>query len=159
MVLTYREEYPQVMGSRPRDLGFKVSLIQEWLDGQVDALRPHALSSSEELFVLYGHCTEKTSVAGGGGMWRRIFSSLGMDLEERVTGCCGMCGVYGHEARHQSESKALFDMSWRPRLRNENPGSQVMATGFSCRSQIHRIDGTVVEHPASTILRALEGAS
>ena len=69
-----------------------------------------------------------------------------------VTGCCGMCGAYGHEAEHYAESRGVFEMSWGKRLPQDPSGrEQVVAVGHSCRSQVKRFAGFVPRHPVEAL--------
>ena len=67
-----------------------------------------------------------------------------------------MCGVYGHEARHLEESEGLFRMSWALRLAEEKTPENVLATGYSCRSQTKRIMGETVIHPVVALARLMK---
>ena len=75
-----------------------------------------------------------------------------MALAPVATGCCGMCGAYGHEAEHYAESRGVFEMSWGKQLGKE-PGAreQVLAVGHSCRSQVKRFAGFVPQHPIEAL--------
>ena len=65
-----------------------------------------------------------------------------------------MAGTYGHEKIHLDDSKALYKMSWQPKV-TALAQSQVLATGYSCRSQIARMDGFKSKHPVEIIASAL----
>jgi Fe-S oxidoreductase len=157
VALTYREEYRQVLEVSAEEQGFEVLLLQEWLAKRLVDLGTHEVGGEQTPFVLYGHCTEKSSLPGSGALWRQVFSTLGLELEERVVGCCGMCGVYGHEVHHATESAALFGMSWARRMKTESDDLGVLATGYSCRSQVARLTGNKVVHPATALARILRG--
>lgn len=156
--LTYRDEYPHALGG---DLGFEVLLLQEYLGRELPRIRqelgaafPHV--STTEAFRLFGHCTERTAAPRSQKLWQTVFSELGARLELESVGCCGMCGVYGHERIHLDESRGIFDMSWRPHLPAEQAGMErVLCTGHSCRSQVKRFAGAHTKHPAEILVAAL----
>jgi Fe-S oxidoreductase len=86
-----------------------------------------------------------------------VFRAFGLKLEPQATGCCGMCGVFGHEAEHYGESRGVFELSWAARLAKE-PAAQrsVLAPGHSCRSQVKRFAGFVPRHPIEALRDALQ---
>jgi Fe-S oxidoreductase len=89
-------------------------------------------------------------------MWREIFAALGVSLELESTGCCGMCGVFGHEREHLDESRGVFEMSWKKHLPSDkNLRKSVVATGHSCRSQVKRFEGFVPLHPVEALASCL----
>ena len=88
-----------------------------------------------------------------------MFRAFGLELQPQATGCCGMCGVYGHEAAHYAESRGVFELSWAPRLAKEAAAQRsALAAGHSCRSQVKRFAGFVPRHPMEALRDALEAA-
>lgn len=150
VVLTYRDEYPKVLGRKP---GFHVSLLQEWLSEQ--ALPEGKLASAAASFRLLSHCTEQALVNKAPALWGKVFSRLGVSLELVKAGCCGMCGVYGHEARHLDESLGIFDLSWRSKIDPARDRESVLVTGHSCRSQVERTLGFAPRHPVEALAAML----
>ncbi|HXS16082.1 MAG TPA: FAD-linked oxidase C-terminal domain-containing protein, partial [Polyangiaceae bacterium] len=110
--LTYRDEYRHQLD---RALGFKVQLLQEYLSEQL-AARTGPVIERRKTYRLFGHCTERTFEPKSQQLWQTVFSQLGAELKLETTGCCGMCGVFGHEAEHLAESRGIFEMSWKPKL-------------------------------------------
>lgn len=157
VTLTYREEYPEHLGFHA--VRFRVLLIQEWLDSVRDRLREFSGHSTADLDrpspVLFGHCTERTSTPDSEAAWRRVFDAVGLKLESANVGCCGMCGVFGHESAHAQESRAIFGMSWQPKLAALDHRRAPLATGHSCRSQAKRIDAIALRHPIECLLERL----
>ncbi|MGM0576173.1 MAG: D-2-hydroxyglutarate dehydrogenase YdiJ [Myxococcota bacterium] len=156
VVLVFRDELPLALD----DLGeeppaARVHLLQEFLVAHADRLRERAVARPERLKLL-GHCTERTAEAASQDQWREAFAALGLDLEVARAGCCGMSGAYGHEAVHQEESRALFEMGWARHLPEDAEArSRVLATGHSCRHQVDRFRGFTPRHPAEAVLAAL----
>jgi len=158
--LTYRDEYPHALGEAA---GFQVLLLQEYLAREVPRLKeelgaafPRVREDAATSWRLFGHCTERTAAPRSQDLWRRLFSEFGAKLELENVGCCGMCGVYGHEREHLAESKGIFEMSWRPHLPADAAESgQVLCTGHSCRSQLERFANVHAHHPAEVLARAL----
>ncbi|MFC7734599.1 FAD-binding and (Fe-S)-binding domain-containing protein [Roseomonas sp. GCM10028921] len=144
MTLTYRAEY--------RDAGVKIPtvlLLQEWL-AQRQGEIPQAHRQAPYRLLL--HCTERTNVAASPREWRAVFARHGLALEVVAGGCCGMAGTYGHETEHRAMSEHLYGLSWK---RHVAAGGDLLATGYSCRSQVRRLDGVALRHPAQALLAAI----
>ncbi|MDX2051904.1 MAG: FAD-binding and (Fe-S)-binding domain-containing protein [Polyangiaceae bacterium] len=157
VTLTYRDEYPHALGQNSPPFG--VLLLQEYLSSQLpemlSALGDRAPKLSAQ-YRLFGHCTERTAEPKSQSRWAEVFQAFGSALTLEGTGCCGMCGVYGHEAEHVKESRGVFEMSWEPKLpKTAELQSQVLATGHSCRSQVKRFSGFVPRHPVEVLAEAV----
>lgn len=151
MLLCYRDEYQQILGDKRGD--FKVLSIGEWLSA-ADVTAHHNSDAQKEgdTFYLYGHCTEKTALPHSSKQWVDIFEQFGLKLQTIPTGCCGMAGTYGHEAKNLASSKAIYAMSWQQKIA-EHKVENTVVTGFSCRSQVSRIEGTKPKHPIQVLLQ------
>jgi Fe-S oxidoreductase len=66
-----------------------------------------------------------------------------------------MAGAFGFEKDHYDISVQIANLELLPALRQE-PDATVVATGTSCRHQIHDLDGRRVLHPLEVIAEALE---
>ena len=67
-----------------------------------------------------------------------------------------MSGTYGHEARNQETSKVIFQQSWGKHVAapaEEN--GELLATGYSCRSQVKRHSEQTIRHPLQVLLEAV----
>jgi Fe-S oxidoreductase len=73
----------------------------------------------------------------------------------QASGCCGMSGTYGHESRNLAMSKTIFEQSWGRLLDAPADGGELLATGYSCRSQTARLRGQRLRHPIEVLLEAL----
>jgi Fe-S oxidoreductase len=69
-----------------------------------------------------------------------LLKKAGAQAEPLESGCCGLAGNFGFEAGHGKVSRDLAERVLLPRLREAEPGSVVLADGFSCRTQIHELD-------------------
>lgn len=155
LALCYRDEYKQVLGdSRGK---FEVNLAHEWLISIIDQqnLSPMVAKKNTDIaYKLFAHCTEKTALAGSEGQWQKIFQHFGLALSSVSVGCCGMAGTYGHEKVNLENSKTLYHMSWQDKVANLTT-EQILVTGYSCRSQIKRLDNKVTLHPVQALLNAV----
>jgi len=154
LVLCYRDEYKQALADKRGD--FSVQLIQEWLlnDKVQTNLSKLVKRNDAQPYYLFAHCTEKTNKPTAEQEWQRVFNGFGLALETVATGCCGMAGSYGHDAKNVAASKSIYTHSWKHALAQRDP-SRCLATGYSCRSQVKRIDEVRLNHPVKALLGAL----
>ncbi|GAB6855710.1 D-2-hydroxyglutarate dehydrogenase YdiJ [Asaia astilbis] len=152
MTLIYRQEYQKVSGL---EVSGKVLLPQEFLlDALAQQEKPADIPDMQHVFL--GHCTEKTALAGSGTDWQTLFHRVGLTLHLEKTGCCGMSGTFGHEARNADTSRTIFEQSWGAHL--DRPGEKrFLASGYSCRSQVKRFRGEGLDHPLVVLLERLRG--
>ncbi|MFM5427432.1 FAD-binding and (Fe-S)-binding domain-containing protein [Aeromonas veronii] len=157
MVLCYRDEYAKALGSARGD--FQVLLPQEWLlslpADQLPASANKAKSEEGgEPWYLFAHCTEKTAKPSTHGDWSTLFGRFGASLQPVSVGCCGMAGTYGHDVKQVEKSKGIYGLSWADPLARL-PKARCLATGYSCRSQVKRMEGEKLKHPLQALLELL----
>ncbi|MCU6683969.1 FAD-binding oxidoreductase [Leclercia sp. H6W5] len=150
LVLCYRDEYKQTLGDKRGE--FHVMLVHEWLPTIVDAQTPQ--ETSGESWYLFGHCTEVTALPGAPAQWATIFARFGAKLESVSVGCCGMAGTYGHEVVNHKNSLGIYELSWHQAMQRL-PRNRCLATGYSCRSQVKRVEGSGVRHPLQALLEIM----
>lgn len=152
MTLTYRQEYAKVpeMGIPPQ-----VLLPQEWLQRAL----PAAAKQEGSSYRLLPHCTEKTNAPDSSQQWEELFKRRGLQLQVQPTGCCGMSGTYGHEARNVPTSKVIFEQSWATHVDAPLSQGEALATGYSCRSQTKRFAGRQLRHPLQVLLDDVRGSA
>ncbi|MBD8622057.1 D-2-hydroxyglutarate dehydrogenase YdiJ [Pseudomonas sp. CFBP 13727] len=146
MTLVYRHEYAKTLG---QDNAPTVLLPQEWL---AQVLPQTEQPGTAGVYQLLPHCTEKTNEPGSITHWQQVFSRLGATLQVLASGCCGMSGTYGHEARNVATSKVIYGQSWQPLLARYHDAGNLLADGYSCRSQVKREEGHTVRHPLQALL-------
>ncbi|MCS3602787.1 FAD/FMN-containing dehydrogenase/Fe-S oxidoreductase [Buttiauxella sp. BIGb0471] len=150
LVLCYRDEYKQTLGE---DRGaFHVQLVHEWLPGVL--ANREAAAVGGESWYLFGHCTEVTALPTAPNQWSAIFARLGAKLENVSVGCCGMAGTYGHEVKNHANSLGIYELSWHQAMQRL-PRQRCLATGYSCRSQVKRVEGNGVRHPLQALLEIM----
>lgn len=152
MTLTYRQEYAYAL---PKAELPRVMLIQEWLGKQLGVLAQAGAGLPAATFRLLPHCTEKTSAAPSIRDWQAVFAALGQKLEILEVGCCGMSGTYGHESANYQTSRRIYELSWREPVKDANNQGKLVATGYSCRSQVKRFDQQRLPHPLQALLAQL----
>ncbi|MGX2974052.1 D-2-hydroxyglutarate dehydrogenase YdiJ [Ursidibacter arcticus] len=156
LTLIYREEYRDILKEECGE--FKVQLAHEWLLSQLKQGHLHTCQKSVETdrlqWHLFSHCTESTALPNSTKEWQQIFAHFGERLVGENTGCCGMAGTFGHETKHISMSKAIYAQSWQKKL-NGKDLDRCLATGYSCRSQVKRMEHRVLKHPVQALLSIL----
>ncbi|BDC81971.1 FAD-binding oxidoreductase [Aeromonas hydrophila] len=153
LVLCYRDEYVKALGPARGD--FQVLLPQEWLLSlPAEALPVQEGDAGAEPWYLFAHCTEKTTKPSTHGDWSTLFRRFGASLQPVSVGCCGMAGTYGHDAKQVENSKGIYGLSWAEPLARL-PQARCLATGYSCRSQVKRMEGEKLKHPLQALLELL----
>ena len=109
-------------------------------------------------YILLPHCTEQAVCPGEASLWRKIYAKIGLELEVKSLGCCGMAGTYGYQKQHQQNSQKLFAMHWQQSIideSRENCNIKVLATGFSCRAQVQKQITKKIPHPIEILAEEL----
>jgi len=96
--------------------------------------------------LLHDHCHAK-ALGFAAATQRALGEVAGLEIEAPDAGCCGMSGVFGYEAGHYELSVAMGEHVLLPAVRAASPGTVVLATGTSCRSQIRDLSGRTPLHP------------
>ncbi|MGE0297338.1 FAD-binding and (Fe-S)-binding domain-containing protein [Pseudonocardia sp.] len=133
-------------------------------DPLVPVLRTHVRTFAE---VLAGHLDELPSRPGqraivqihchqhadlGSEADRAVMTALGVE-PEFVEGCCGLAGNFGFE--HYDVSLACAEHALLPAVRSAGPDTEVVADGFSCRTQLRQAGTREPVHLATIAARAL----
>lgn len=151
MTLTYQGEYKKYVGSHEAP---SVHLLQDWIIKQIPkASIPHTPARS---FKLLPHCTESSNAAASVKNWQKVFNAFGHSLEILNVGCCGMSGTFGHESKNKETSQKLYKMSWQKPVKQYYESDELIATGFSCRSQVKREEAKHLLHPVQALLKSID---
>lgn len=153
MTLVFRQEYHKRFTEELPEHRYQVMLVQEWLKQRLDEFELPKLSTTQSMYYLAGHCTERTQEPKSNQMWKDIFQVFGLELESLTLGCCGMAGTYGHETEHLNQSKMIYQQSWQSKV--ELHHQWILATGYSCRTQVKRLEKTQLRHPIQVLLEKL----
>ncbi|WP_168732407.1 D-2-hydroxyglutarate dehydrogenase YdiJ [Morganella morganii] len=149
LVLCYRDEYKTVLP--PEKQQFRVMLVHEFLTEYADLLPVKDISEDTPPWYLFSHCTEATTLPDSVKIWQNLFRRFGATLQSVSTGCCGMAGTYGHEMPNLARSKGIYQLSWAQPYQSL-PSERCLTTGYSCRSQVKRMEGKVMLHPLQALL-------
>ncbi len=139
VALLHEHEYLAVDPNYPTSVRHLVDVLHDNLD------RLTSRGSQGEPVSLLGHCTERTTRPQSLTKWAEVLEAAGYSVDTPLLGCCGMAGIFGHEAGNQEMSKTLFHMGWSDAVTKSD--SMPVATGYSCRSQSARLVGHAPQHP------------
>jgi Fe-S oxidoreductase len=107
--------------------------------------------------LLHGHCHGRAT--GGFEPEQKLLEKLGATVDAPETGCCGMAGAWGYEDAHFEVSRACAERVLLPAVRDAAPQTLLVASGFSCRSQIEQLgSGRRAVHIAE-VLRSVAAPS
>ena len=163
-ILSFRDEYPDIVPSEMRDTAKKLAknclLFDEFIMREVEAghISSDAFKTVEAEIYLHGHCHQK-SLIGVGKCVEMLKLIPGLNVNVIPGGCCGMAGSFGYEKEHYEISKAIGEMVLFPSVRRATEDKQkqviVAAPGTSCRQHIFDGTGINVLHPISILYDAL----
>ena len=159
-ILTFRDEYPDLVSDawlvKAQDLSKNVLLLEEFIAREADAKRidKKVFKAEKRLLKLHGHCQQKS-------MSSLVAAKKALSLPENFevqlipSGCCGMAGSFGYEKEHYDLSMQIGELVLFPTVRAQGPEVEIVASGTSCRHQIH--DGTQrhAKHTAEILFEAL----
>ncbi|MFM6949141.1 MAG: FAD-binding and (Fe-S)-binding domain-containing protein [Aquirufa sp.] len=159
-LLTFRDEYPDLVSDewveRAKNLASNVFLLEEFIAKELDAKRiqSSAFTTEKKLLKLHGHCQQKS-------MSSLVFAKKALSLPANYevqlipSGCCGMAGSFGYEKEHYDLSMQIGELVLFPTIRAQSAEVEIVASGTSCRHQIH--DGTQrkAKHTAEILFEAL----
>jgi Fe-S oxidoreductase len=130
---------------------FEEHLEREWAAGRA-AL---TLKAGPATIHLHPHCHQRSMglAAPARALLSRVPGAQVADLE---AGCCGMAGSFGYTRDHYDVSRAIGERKLLPAARALDTRSVLVASGTSCRHQVHDLAGVEALHPA-VLLRSLLG--
>jgi FAD/FMN-containing dehydrogenase/Fe-S oxidoreductase len=133
-------------------LASQTSLISEFLAHErADGLVPTGGSA-----LVHVHCHHHAIIKTDAE--RKLLDRLGLDYEILASGCCGMAGAFGFETSKYDLSMRIAEQVLLPRVRAAEPGTLILANGFSCREQIEQATNRQTVHIAELVARSLSAA-
>ncbi len=95
--------------------------------------------------VLHGHCHQKA--LWGDSTSSDLLKKLGGTVSVLDSGCCGMAGSFGYDAKKYELSMKIGELSVFGPVREADENTVICAPGTSCRHQIHDGTGRSAKHP------------
>ncbi|HEY6865480.1 MAG TPA: FAD-linked oxidase C-terminal domain-containing protein [Burkholderiales bacterium] len=135
---------------RAKRLAAQTFLLTEFLEQRVDGWAPRALRRQA---LVHAHCHHKSIL--GTEAEAAVLAKLGLDFTMLDSGCCGMAGSFGFDARKYPVSIAAGERVLLPAVRAAAADTLIVAEGFSCREQIAQCTGRRALHPAEVIAEAI----
>lgn len=159
-ILTFRDEYPDLVSDqwveKAHQLSKNVFLLEEFIAREADAKRilKSSFKQDKRLLKLHGHCQQK-AISSLVAAKKALSLPLNYEVQLIPSGCCGMAGSFGYEKEHYDLSMQIGELILFPSVRNQNEETEIVASGTSCRHQIH--DGTQrhAKHTAEILFEAL----
>ena len=144
-VSVFRDELPNLFPKEKRDV---LTLSELLARDNVE------LPRMQKKAIVQAHCHHKSVMRFDAE--EAILRRLGLDLVHPDSGCCGMAGAFGFEAKHYDLSMKLGERVLLPMVREADADTLIIADGFSCREQIEQGTGRKTVHFAEVIKMALE---
>ncbi|MFI5756192.1 FAD-binding and (Fe-S)-binding domain-containing protein [Streptomyces sp. NPDC051569] len=98
------------------------------------------------------HCHQHAVLDDGAD--RRLRARAGL-TGELSGGCCGLAGNFGFEQGHYEVSVACAEDQLLPSVRAAADGTEILADGFSCRTQLAELGGYRARHLAEVLAEGL----
>ena len=159
-ILTFRDEYPEIVRDSLRDsakqLGGNAIMLDEFISREFDngKISSDQFSDEQLLIKLHGHCQQK-AISSTSFTKKMLSIPSNYRIEEIPSGCCGMAGSFGYEIEHYELSMKIGEMVLFPAVRSAPEDAVIAAPGTSCRSQILEGTGRKALHPAEIMYEAL----
>ncbi|WP_340560573.1 FAD-binding and (Fe-S)-binding domain-containing protein [Streptomyces sp. GSL17-111] len=150
-----RTDLPELLPDDPRAaaLAGLVRTFAETLEEQAPDWRPPHVGRP---VTGQTHCHQHAVL--GDAADRRLRERAGL-TGELAGGCCGLAGNFGFEAGHYDVSVACAEEQLLPAVRRAPADAEVLADGYSCRTQLDQLSGTRSRHLAEVLAEHLPGGS
>ncbi|MFP5069420.1 FAD-binding and (Fe-S)-binding domain-containing protein [Pseudonocardia nantongensis] len=149
-----RSDAAELLPDEPRVklLATQVSTFAELLARHADELSAASEDTGREVLVQV-HCHQHAEL--GSEPDRAVLAALGVSADVLDAGCCGLAGNFGFEDGHYDVSMACAERKLLPELRAAAPSVELLADGYSCRTQVRQAGEREPVHLAQIAARAL----
>jgi Fe-S oxidoreductase len=160
-ILTFRDEYPELVGENLKAEAVKLSksclMFDEFVEREIKAgrIKKEFFTSEKKKIRLHGHCHQK-SLASTAPTKLMLSFPENYEVDEIKSGCCGMAGSFGYEAEHYEVSMKVGELVLFPEVRKTPEEVLIAAPGTSCRHQIKDGTGKRAFHPIEILYEALK---
>ncbi|MER7701045.1 MULTISPECIES: FAD-binding and (Fe-S)-binding domain-containing protein [unclassified Streptomyces] len=151
---TLRTDLPELLPDDPRaaELASSVRTFAQYLEEYAPDWAPPRL---DRPVAGQTHCHQHAVL--GDAAERRLLERMGL-TGELSGGCCGLAGNFGFEKGHWEVSVACAEEQLLPAVRDAAPGTELLADGFSCRTQLDQLAGRRARHLAEVLAEAIGDA-
>ncbi|WP_431771716.1 FAD-binding and (Fe-S)-binding domain-containing protein [Streptomyces cucumeris] len=146
-----RTDLPELLGSDPRAarLAGSVTTFAQALEDHAPDWSPPVV---DRPVVGQTHCHQHAVL--GDGAERRLRERAGL-TGELSGGCCGLAGNFGFEKGHYDISVSCAEEQLMPSVRAAGEDAEVLADGFSCRTQLGHLTDRPSRHLAEVLAEHL----
>ncbi len=146
-----RTDLPELLTTDPRAarLAESLSTFAQALERYAPDWRPPRI---DRPVVGQTHCHQHAVL--GDTAERRLRERAGL-TGTLSGGCCGLAGNFGFEKGHYEVSAACAEEQLLPSVRAAEPGTEVLADGYSCRTQLTQLAGQKGRHLAEILAERL----
>ncbi|MFJ8645945.1 FAD-binding and (Fe-S)-binding domain-containing protein [Streptomyces sp. NPDC093546] len=146
-----RTDLPELLPDDPRArrLADSVRTFAQALEEYAPDWRPPRL---DRPVAGQTHCHQHAVL--GDAAERRLRARAGL-TGTLAGGCCGLAGNFGFERGHYAVSLACAEDQLLPAVRAAAPGTELLADGFSCRTQLDQLAGRRGRHLAEVLAEGL----
>lgn len=113
-----------------------------------------SFSVNPQQVAIHGHCHHKAT-EGMKNTLKVLHLISGLEVIEIPSGCCGMAGSFGYEKEHTEFSKQIAELKLIPFINKLEMSIPIIASGYSCRTQIHMQTGHKTLHLAEWLQEAI----
>jgi Fe-S oxidoreductase len=143
-----RSDWPKLLHGDPRLTDLRVLTFAELLEEAGWSPPRRARRAVGQI-----HCHQHAELGKDADL--RLLARAGVEVEFPDSGCCGLAGDFGFERGHYDLSVAIAERGLAPAVRAADPGTIVLADGFSCRTQIEQLTGRRAVHLAEILAEPL----
>ncbi|MGW2406106.1 FAD-binding and (Fe-S)-binding domain-containing protein [Streptomyces sp. NPDC001739] len=150
-----RTDLPELLPDDPRAarLAAAVRTFAETLEQYAPGWQPPRL---DRPVAGQTHCHQHAVL--GDAADRRLRARAGL-TGTLSGGCCGLAGNFGYERGHYEVSVACAEDQLLPAVREATPGTEILADGFSCRTQLQQLGDRQGRHLAEVLAEGLGTAA
>jgi Fe-S oxidoreductase len=129
--------------------------LAELLDRHTPGWEPPRVGDGSLKALVQVHCHQHAVM--GWEADRAVLEACCVEAQRIEGGCCGLAGNFGFEPGHLEVSVACAERAMLPAIRAADPGTEIVADGFSCRTQIEQLDsgGRSARHLAELLVEGL----
>jgi FAD/FMN-containing dehydrogenase/Fe-S oxidoreductase len=128
-------------------------LLGEFIAKHADIQRLPKLHSK---VLMHAHCHHKAIIKKAEHE-QAVLRTMGAELRQTTSGCCGMAGSFGFESDKYDVSVQIGEHSLLPAVRREELSTPIVADGFSCREQVAQLSNRHPLHLAELLKLAIDG--
>ncbi|MBQ7984701.1 MAG: FAD-binding protein [Bacteroidales bacterium] len=156
-VLSFRDEYPSLTSEDISQVSKNCLCFDEFLYREYEKgnIKPTQFTEESAEIIYHTHCQQKAIV---GEKYMQAILSIPKAYYTKAipSGCCGMAGSFGYEAKHYKQSEAIVHQVLIPYINNAAKQTLICASGTSCRQQIADFCERKALHPVEILYNALK---